>query len=208
MIKIIIFILLNIILFVCGTTYVNFDPHPKCSQDVGVGIGYSWITNKCLNFGQDGSYLVEIDQNDQNNVNFYFFSDPKSQCNKAENNVTKQYNINNCYQVQWNLDGAFYDVTNYAKMSIVEDPGYIQPEGYRYTLYQTQDTQCQADYLYYQYYTNGIKFHNTMQTFLYECVDDVPFEVLCTQDLPCINSTIEFRCVTSESGPYLHSITC
>ncbi|KAF2076249.1 hypothetical protein CYY_002427 [Polysphondylium violaceum] len=209
MMKSTLFILLNIVLIVTAVTYVNFDPHKNCggTNPNGEGIGYSWITGTCLNLDQ-GSYLIEIDPHDSNTAIFYFFSNPNSKCAQGEPNVTKSYAVNTCYPAQWIYDRAFYNVYNYAVMSIVEDPGYQPLEGYRYTLYQKQDTVCHADYLMYYYYTNDMKFHNTMQTFLYQCVDETPYETLCTQGLPCINSTIYFTCQNTNSNKYHYSITC
>ncbi|KAN0040808.1 hypothetical protein ACTFIV_003344 [Dictyostelium citrinum] len=209
--KLSIFILLNIIIIgsvVNCATYINFTPHPKCDTDnQESGIGYSWETNTCIHL-YDGSYYVSIDPNNKNSVNMLFFNNPNSNCGHGETNVSRSYEVGNCYQVAWYYDPAFYNVINYAVMSIVVDPGYVNPEGYRYTLYQGDDSDCQGNPLFSYYYTDGITFKNTLQTFTYNCEQGIPYEYVCTENVSCINTTTEFQCQKSDDGTNLYSTTC
>ncbi|KAN0014397.1 hypothetical protein ACTFIV_003345 [Dictyostelium citrinum] len=206
--SIVLFVFLNLFLLVNCVVYVDFSPHPKCdTNNQESGIGYSWQVETCIHLS-DGSYYVQIDPNDKYSINMLFFDNPNSNCGQGETNVSKSYSSGNCYQSSWYHDPAFYNVNNFVVMSIVVDPGYVNPEGYRNTLYQKADRDCQGNPVFSYYYTDGITFKNTMQTYTYTCEQGIPYEYLCSEYIPCINSTVEIQCEITNDENYYYSITC
>ncbi|KAM9988855.1 hypothetical protein ACTFIY_004905 [Dictyostelium cf. discoideum] len=169
--------------------YVDFSPHPKCdTNNQESGIGYSWQVETCIHLS-DGSYYVQIDPNDKYSINMLFFENQNSNCGQGETNVSKSYSSGNCYQSNWYHDPAFYN-------KVID------------LHYQKADSACQGNPVFSHYYTNGITFKNTMQTYTYTCEQGIPYEYLCSEYIPCINSTIETQCEITNNENYYYSITC
>eukprot|EP01133_Synstelium_polycarpum_P010262 gene10262-11968_t len=187
--------------------HVNFSPYTPeaCGDDVSTpppsevtGIGFSFIANRCLQYGDSNAYMFNVDNSGQ--VSWAIYN--TTQCKGA-------YRLDTAVNGTCRLVRFGDMIATYSLVTV--SPGRTYPADNAYVQYQYKDSSCpDGGYQVYTYVTFDTVIYEpypSTETIEYTCQENYPMETICQNPsrTDCKTSSVSTGCANVYSNTYMQS---